>query len=310
MRAPDAVRPCRVRGALDAARGVPPRRPHPRARAEDRRAGLDDAVHDPHGVEGRLLALLGGRTRSSPDRLAAWVQADGPEASAAATKVRRFLSDGPRKRAEIVKALGLDTAMWYGASLWVDLVRIPPSGTWTSPRGRPLRRRVRLARCTTRRERTGRHRTPRAPVPHRVRPGVTGGRGEFHRVVPHDDRRGARPDQGPDVPGRARHGARRRAARLAGRGHAGAGQFLPVWDANLLTHARRTQVLPERYRARIFNSKTPHSFHTFLVDGQVAGTWRWEGDRIEVESYDQPPPAAARTVRDEADRLRELFVEP
>ena len=62
-------------------------------------------------------------------------------------------------------------------------------------------------------------------------------------------------------------------------------QFLPVWDANLLTHARRTQVLPERYRARIFNSKTPHSFHTFLVDGQVAGTWRWEGDRIEVESY-------------------------
>ena len=50
------------------------------------------------------------------------------------TKVRRFLSDGPRKRAEIVKALGLDTAMWYGASLWVDLVRIPPSGTWTSPR--------------------------------------------------------------------------------------------------------------------------------------------------------------------------------
>ena len=87
-------------------------------------------------------------------------------------------------------------------------------------------------------------------------------------------------------------------------------RFLPVWDANLLTHARRTQVLPERYRARIFSSKTPHSFHTFLVDGQVAGTWRWEGDRIEVESYERPAPAAARTVRDEADRLRELFVEP
>jgi hypothetical protein len=46
------------------------------------------------------------------------------------------------------------------------------------------------------------------------------------------------------------------------------------------------------------------------VDGQVAGTWRWEGDRIEVEPYERPTPAAERAVRDEADRLRELFVEP
>ena len=53
-------------------------------------------------------------------------------------------------------------------------------------------------------------------------------------------------------------------------------RFLPVWDATLLVHARRTQILPEEHRSRVFNVKTPQSVHTFLVDGQVAGTWRHE----------------------------------
>jgi len=44
-----------------------------------------------------------------------------------------------------------------------------------------------------------------------------------------------------------------------------------VWDANLLVHARRSGILPEPYRPRIFNTRTPHSFPTFLVDGAVAG---------------------------------------
>jgi hypothetical protein len=53
-------------------------------------------------------------------------------------------------------------------------------------------------------------------------------------------------------------------------------RFLPTWDATLLVHVRRTQILPERFRDRIFHVKTPHSFATFLVDGSVAGTWRVE----------------------------------
>jgi hypothetical protein len=40
----------------------------------------------------------------------------------------------------------------------------------------------------------------------------------------------------------------------------------------LLAHARRAAVLPERYRARVFNTKTPHSVNTIIVDGEVAGT--------------------------------------
>ena len=53
-------------------------------------------------------------------------------------------------------------------------------------------------------------------------------------------------------------------------------RFLPTWDAMLLVHARRTQVLPEAYRPLVFHTKMPPSYPTFLVDGQVAGTWRRE----------------------------------
>ena len=53
-------------------------------------------------------------------------------------------------------------------------------------------------------------------------------------------------------------------------------RFLPVWDATLLVHARRTQILPEEFRSLVFNTRTPHSVNTFLLDGQVAGTWRHE----------------------------------
>ncbi len=62
-------------------------------------------------------------------------------------------------------------------------------------------------------------------------------------------------------------------------------RFLPVWDATLLVHARRTQILPERYRPRVFNVRTPHSVNTFLVDGQVAGTWRYEKGRVKLAPF-------------------------
>ena len=62
-------------------------------------------------------------------------------------------------------------------------------------------------------------------------------------------------------------------------------RFLPVWDATLLAHARRALVLLEDDRPRVFNTKTPHSVNTFLVDGQVAGTWRYEKGRLDVAPF-------------------------
>ena len=80
-------------------------------------------------------------------------------------------------------------------------------------------------------------------------------------------------------------------------------RFLPVWDATLLVHARRTGILPERYRPRIFNVRTPHSVNTFLVDGQVAGIWRYERGRVRVTPFGRLPKSARAEVDEEAERL-------
>ena len=80
-------------------------------------------------------------------------------------------------------------------------------------------------------------------------------------------------------------------------------RFLPTWDATLLVHARRTGILPETYRPRIFSTKMPQSIGTFLVDGVVAGTWRHEHGRIEVEPFGKLPQATRREVDEEAERL-------
>ncbi len=80
-------------------------------------------------------------------------------------------------------------------------------------------------------------------------------------------------------------------------------RFLPTWDATLLVHTRRTGVLPERYRERIFGNRTPQSFPTFLVDGRVAGTWRYEDGRIRLEPFGRIPRAVRRELDDEVGRL-------
>jgi hypothetical protein len=84
-------------------------------------------------------------------------------------------------------------------------------------------------------------------------------------------------------------------------------RFLPVWDATLLVHARRTQILPEEYRPLIFNTKAPHSFNTFLVDGRVAGTWRVEREgaraRLALQPFDRLPRGARAELADEGGRL-------
>jgi hypothetical protein len=80
-------------------------------------------------------------------------------------------------------------------------------------------------------------------------------------------------------------------------------RFLPVWDATLLVHARRTGILPEEYRPLVFNVKTPHSVNTFLVDGRVAGTWRYEQGRVRLDPFEPVPRGVRRELDEEAKRL-------
>ncbi len=80
-------------------------------------------------------------------------------------------------------------------------------------------------------------------------------------------------------------------------------RFLPTWDAVLLAHARRTGVLPERYRPIVFHSQNPPSVPTFLVDGVVAGAWKYEKSRVTWQAYERVSRATARELDEEAERL-------
>jgi hypothetical protein len=84
-------------------------------------------------------------------------------------------------------------------------------------------------------------------------------------------------------------------------------RFLPTWDATLLVHARRMGILSEEHRLRLFNTKAPQSFATFLVDGVVAGTWRWDGERIVLKPFGRLGRATRRELDAEAERLAELY---
>jgi hypothetical protein len=86
-------------------------------------------------------------------------------------------------------------------------------------------------------------------------------------------------------------------------------RLLPTWDATLLVHARRTGLLPERHRPRIFSTRTPHSFPTFLVDGAVAGTWRYDDGHVALEPFERLDRATMRALREEADRMAAFHVD-
>jgi hypothetical protein len=77
-------------------------------------------------------------------------------------------------------------------------------------------------------------------------------------------------------------------------------RFLPHWDANLLVHARRTGLVPEEHRPRIFSTKNPFSVGAYLVDGRVVGAWSLVGGRIVLDPFE----AVGKAVRDEIEAER------
>ena len=87
-------------------------------------------------------------------------------------------------------------------------------------------------------------------------------------------------------------------------------RFLGTWDAVLLAHARRTQLLPEALRPRVFATSMPRSLPTFLVDGQVGGTWSYDGEQVVVAPFHDLPTATHRAVMKEAERLAAFHAAP
>ncbi len=228
----------------------------------------------------------------------------GPEEmTRAAKRLRELLADGPRRRADIVATLGLDSTTWNGVGLWVDLVRVPPSGTWEHRRADLLGLAEQWvgpdratpgqgARLLVRRYLGGFGPARRASIQTFTGLAAADLDAALAEIAPRRflDEEGKElldlpgavlPD--PDTPAPVR--------------------FLPTWDATLLTHARPTGILPEQYRPLVFTSRTPGSVPTFLVDGEVAGTWRYADGRVVVEPFEALPARARREVDEEAERL-------
>lgn len=223
------------------------------------------------------------------------------ELEAAASDLRARIAGATLRRGEIDELLGKARA--NGVGLWLDLVRAPPSGTWE-------RRRADLYAAAE--DWLGRDEvTPEDAIDHLVRSYLRG----FGPAPRNDIASYAGLSVGDVAPALERLRLRRfrsedgkelldlPRAPLPDPDTPAPPRFLPVWDATLLVHARRTGILPERYRPIVFNAKTPQSVATFLVDGVVAGTWRYQQRHVQLEPFGRLDPSARRELREEAERL-------
>jgi len=71
----------------------------------------------------------------------------------------------------------------------------------------------------------------------------------------------------------------------------------------LLSHARRTGILPERHYDLAVNRKNLDIAPTFLVDGFVAGRWRYERGRVLLEPFEHLSRSVRLELDEEAERL-------
>ncbi len=225
-----------------------------------------------------------------------------------------LMADGPRRHEELVEVVGRG---WGAVGPWLELVRVPPSGTWEKRRAHLFQTAERWvgpedvepARGQTRRL------TPGAALDHLVRRYL----GAFGPASRADIAQWAGMRLGDVAPALERLTLRRfrdesggelldlpRAPRPDPETPAPV-RFLPTWDAVLLVHARRAGVLSEEHRARIFPTTMPQSVGTFLVDGTVAGTWRFDDGRVGWEPFGRLDPATRREVEDEAEQLAVLY---
>ena len=233
------------------------------------------------------------------------MRADWMHAAARVVRHELDTEGGVLSHRRLVAAVGKDLSPYVG--LWIDLVRVPPSGTWD-------RRQANLYAAATdwigpepaitnadARDHLVRHYLtgfgPASLSEVGTFCGMTAGavKAAVDRVA---TRRFAAEDGTTlfDIDGLALPGDDDQDV-------AGPPRFLGTWEALLLAHARRAVILREEDRKRIFRTTLPHSLPTFLVDGQVAGTWTFGDGRIVLDEW-RPVPATWRArLDDEVERL-------
>ncbi len=229
------------------------------------------------------------------------------EMARAAQVVAARLAHGPCKQAELVAALvaeGFAKAVFPGVQLWLDLVRVPPAGTWELPRAHVYGlaseqvpaaavERAAAEELLVRRYLAGFGPASPSDVARYAGWSIAETRAVLARLDLCTDRDpdgtalvdltdAPRPDGATPAPVR----------------------FLSTFDALLLLgHAKRARILPDEHRDKVFATKMPQSIPTFMVDGQVAGTWRYVDGRVVAAPFAPLPRAAAKAVDEEAERL-------
>ncbi|WP_037056168.1 winged helix DNA-binding domain-containing protein [Pseudonocardia asaccharolytica] len=226
---------------------------------------------------------------------------------AVAAAVRRHLADGPRKQAQLVELLAADgfpREVFPGAQLWVDLVRVPPAGTWERPRAHVYG----LAEQWLPDGAADRQAAEELLVTRYLRgfgPASASSIARFcgfpvtatRAVLGRLELRRFRAESGEELVDLPR-------APLPDANTPAPVRFLSTFDAVLLLgHARRAGIVPEEHRSKLFDPARPQSVPTFLVDGRVAGTWRWADDRVRWEPFDELAAPVRRQVAEEAERL-------
>jgi winged helix DNA-binding protein len=218
----------------------------------------------------------------------------------AAARLERFLSGQPRRQREIEEA-----ALWLpGIGLWTWLVRVPPAGTWERRRGdlfglaeewvgpEPA-----LPQVEARMHLVRRYLAAFGPAPQTDVANWAGMRARaLAEAIDGMTLRRFRDQHGRELLDLPR-------APLPPAETPAPVRLLPTWDATLLVHARRTGILDERDRKRLFTSSNPQSERTFLVDGKVAGAWRYEDGRVRLEPFVRLPRSARAELNDEAKQL-------
>jgi hypothetical protein len=230
------------------------------------------------------------------------------EVVAAVKKIKKAMANGEMSRKEVMELTGADSVVFNGTQAFLDQVRVPPAGTWDRRRadvfldaeqwiGPEKGSEAAGRKLLVERYLTGfgpaeaKDIADWAGIPPKLMAPVI----EKMKLKRFESESGKElldlprmPLPDPDTPAPVR--------------------FLPTWDAVLLAHARNTGVIAEEDRKKIFSTKTPQSVPTFMVDGRVAGTWKWDDKKKKVETkpFGKLDAKDKKEVKAEADRLAEF----
>jgi hypothetical protein len=233
--------------------------------------------------------------------------ATAKELAVIARKVRARLADGSIGRKDLQELVDKGAPGISAINAWLDLVRVPPSATWDRRRADEFA----LAEVWLGPD-------PKPPKGEATRSLVESYLRGFGPATPNEIADWAGLPMGPVKAALQELELRRFQSEdgaelvdlprlpLPDPDTPAPPRLLPVWDAITLAHARRAQILPEQHRSRVFNTKTPQSINTFMVDGRVVGGWKLEKGKVALEPFERLDRSARRELEQEGERLAEF----